>query len=130
MKFLRLTMPYIDLSFTVIPEKRLEKRILTPFGLCDVVVKTVGPKNGDVLKYEVSVDGDLASWLYDLSLKTPGFRQAVKDFVHQLVVEDLLRVFPLSEGKVCELEIKGCDASICVRDEPCFPSDELSIEDG
>jgi len=80
LKTIALDIPFMLLSTRVNDLGDTERRVLTPFGILDVTLKTLPTSDTHVPYFEIDVDGDTENWgSYDYVVSE--FRTPFIDFV-------------------------------------------------
>ncbi len=93
MRKVRVDIPYTELSMTVKPDSKIEKSILTPFGVIDVVVEETFDDVSNRSYFDVYINGDVEKWVYDEKIHEE-FKKSLIDFLKHLVIEDILCLVP------------------------------------
>ncbi len=93
MKKVRVDIPYTELSMTVKSNNKIEKSILTPFGIVDVIVEEAFDNISNKSYFDIYVDGDVEKWVYDEKIHEE-FKRSLIDFLKHLVIEDILCLVP------------------------------------
>ena len=82
-----LKIPYMLLSMAVKRSGEIEKRFLTPFGIIDVTIQTVGDMAKKISHIEIEGDGIAGRWSsLDVSLGV--FRKTLLNFVCAIIDQD------------------------------------------
>ena len=87
MNSVELKVPYMLLSMAVKRSGEIEKRFLTPFGIIDVTIQTVGDMAKKISHIEIEGDSIAGRWSsLDVSLGV--FRDTLLNFVYAIIDQD------------------------------------------
>ena len=81
-------MPFTILSTRIDGLEQTEKRILTPFGILDVILRWSWPLHEQELHFEIEVTGDTEAWL-PYAQTFAEFKQTVYDMMLEMAKRQL-----------------------------------------